>query len=249
MSRLPLLWRIYLSTSIITTLLFVLVASLAQSYALSTTTSMLEEELRSSFRAYQSLWNSRSEQLASLSQVISGMADVRAAFGTGDAATIRDSAAELWSRISRLDAIFVVTDPHGAVIASLSGTSFVPPQKIDAVERVSAAFPKQGSGFWFLGPRLFQIVVTPVYVDSARGPALLNVLVAGFAVDDSLVAALRNSTAGSDSLIIAGGRVVASTVSPASPRVWQQSPSLPGNCSKSEPVRTLGLYFPLSSQT
>jgi signal transduction histidine kinase len=228
MKRLPLLWRVFLSTSTATTLLFVLIGYLVQSHLLRTTSQVLEEELRSSFKAYQTLWTSRSEHLASISQLIAGMADVRAAFGTGDAATIRDTAGELWSRISRRDAIFLVTDPKGGVIASLSGPDAKLPGHVEAVGRVSASFPRQGSGFSFLGDVMVQMVVTPVYVDSGRGAALINVLVAGYTVDDTFAAALKSSTAGSDSLIIAGGRVVASTLPPQTTRQVAEAQLVPG---------------------
>ena len=54
--------------------------------------------MQASFHAYDSLWRSRAEMLASVSLVISRMSDVRAAFSTGDQATIRDTAKELWTR-------------------------------------------------------------------------------------------------------------------------------------------------------
>ena len=41
----------------------------------------------------------------------------------GDQATIRDTAGELWSKISDSNAIFLVTDPRGKVIASLGGVT------------------------------------------------------------------------------------------------------------------------------
>jgi len=53
----------------------------------------LEDEVRQSFEAYKSLWKARAMQLASVCSVMSRMSDVRAAFGTGDQATIRDTAA------------------------------------------------------------------------------------------------------------------------------------------------------------
>src|SRR4051812_17595602 len=216
MKRLPLIWRVFVSTSLFTTLLFVVIGYIVQDHSSRATALMLEDELGSSFRAYESLWRSRSEFLRSISQVISGMPDVRAAFGTGDKATIRDTAGELWSRISRADAIFLVTDPEGRVIASLGDSGLLsqssPLLSIPAVQAAAPRFPEQGSGFVFLGNRLHQVVVTPVYVDSGRGRALLNVLVAGFAVDDTLAATLKESTGGSDSLIIAHGDVVASTL-------------------------------------
>ena len=47
------------------------------------------------------------------------MSDVRRVFGTGDEATIRDTAGEMWSKVSTEDAFFLVADPQGKVIASL----------------------------------------------------------------------------------------------------------------------------------
>src|ERR1019366_6662393 len=112
-SRLSLLWKILLSTSIALTLLFAITGWIVQDNATRALAQSVEEEVQSSFHAYDSLWRSRAEMLASVSLVLSRMADVRAAFGTGDEATIRDTAAELWSNVSSQDAIFVVTDPRG----------------------------------------------------------------------------------------------------------------------------------------
>ncbi len=224
MKRLPLLWRVFLSTSLFTTVLFVLIAYLVQTHALRTTAEMLEEELRSSFGAYEALWRSRADYLGSIGKVISGMPDVRAAFGTGDRATIRDTAAELWRRVSPAEAMFLVTEPSGEVIASLGGDSPVP-ERIVAVPSAAREFPNQGSGFSFIGDRLYQVVITPVYVESAHGPALLNVLVAGFAVDHALAQRLKETTAGTDLMITARGQVIASTLgSDVSQRIAEAPP-------------------------
>src|SRR3954447_25626101 len=146
MKRLPLIWRVFLSTSLFTTLLFVLIGYMVQSHASRTTQDMLIEEMRASFRAYESLWRSRSDLLASISRVISGMPDVRAAFGTRDGATIRDTAGELWARVSQVDAVFLVTDPEGRVLASLSNTVPGSFRSIDAVRTARGKFPQQSSG-------------------------------------------------------------------------------------------------------
>src|SRR5579864_3485370 len=120
-SGLSLLWKILLSTSIALTLLFAITGWIVQDTATRAMSASLQDEVRASFHAYDSLWRSRAEMLASVSLVLSRMSDVRAAFGTGDEATIRDTAKELWDKISRDDAIFLVTDPRGRVIASLGG--------------------------------------------------------------------------------------------------------------------------------
>ena len=65
------------------------------------------------------------------------------------------------------------------------------------------------------GGHLYQIVVTPVYVQTSAGLGLLNVLVAGYAVNDEVVRGLKESTGGSEFCFLSGGRVVASTLSPS----------------------------------
>jgi signal transduction histidine kinase len=211
MKRMPLVWRVFLSTSLVATGLFALLGWLAQTHLLRTTRAMLDEELRASFNAYQGSWQARARYLASLSVAVSRLPDVRAAFGTGDSATIRDTAAELWSQVSPEKSVLVVTSPDGRVIASLGGSEAAVP-KIDAVAKASARFPEQGVGFSFIGDRLHQIVVTPVYVDAGRAPALINVLVAGFALDAASAAELKHAAGGSDLVITADGRHIAATV-------------------------------------
>jgi len=61
---------------------------------------------------------------------------------------------------------------------------------------------------------LYQIAVTPVYVESVRGPALLNVLVAGYAIDALVAQQFKRSTGGSEFVFLSSGRVIASTLNP-----------------------------------
>src|ERR1700730_16850161 len=109
-SRLSLLWKIMLSTSVAVTVLFAITGEIVLRNITRTMQDSLDEAVRASFQAYASLWHSRTDQLSSVSLIISNMSDVRAAFSTRDQATIRDSAGELWSKISTANGIFLVTD-------------------------------------------------------------------------------------------------------------------------------------------
>jgi signal transduction histidine kinase len=214
LSRVSLLWRILLSTSIAVTLLFGVTGWIVQDNATRTTAASLDEEVRASFHAYDSLWRSRAEMLASVSLVVSRMSDVRSAFSTGDAATIRDTARELWDKVSREDAIFLVTDPRGKVIASLGGiTDAALMGDLPVVRQAASQFPKQASGFFMSGGHLYQIAVTPVYVQAGAEPGLLNVLVTGYTVDDQAAGRLKEATGGSEFVFLSGGKVAASTLS------------------------------------
>ncbi|MBS1873435.1 MAG: HAMP domain-containing protein [Acidobacteria bacterium] len=209
-----LLWRILLATTMALTLLFAVIGWILQDHFLRIATQSLQDEVSASFRAYESLWHARADKLASISKVLSSMSDVRAAFGTGDQATIRDSAGELWSKVSSEGALFIVTDPKGRVLACLGGDCGAMPSHIAAVESASPRFPKQASGFLVQDGRLFQTTITPVYVESGRGPALLDVLVAGYIVSPTLARDFKEATGGSDFVFTARGVTVASTLPP-----------------------------------
>ena len=217
LSSISLLWKILLSTSIAITVLFVATGWIVQDHVVRIASQSLEQEVRGSFRAYDSLWRSRAEQLASVSLVLSRMPDVRAAFSTGDQATIRDTAGEVWDKISRAGAIFIVTDPRGVVIAPLGGAANAGIRDLPVVQVAAARFPQQAAGFLPQNGRLYQVVVTPVYVAAAHESALLNVLIAGYAVDEQLAGELKNST-GSDFVFVAEGKVIASTLAAAAAR-------------------------------
>ena len=215
LSRISLLWKILLSTSVAITLLFAVTGWIAVYSATRATSYSIEHEVQASFQAYQSLWKSRADRLASISSILSAMSDVRAAFGSADEATIRDTAGELWARVSDEDAFFLVASPRGQVIASLGGSSRQSlPADLQVVRDALSHFPAQASGFLARDGRLYDIVLTPVYVQSTGGTALLNVLVAGYDVGRGLAGRLKNATGGSEFLFLSEGRVIAATVGP-----------------------------------
>jgi signal transduction histidine kinase len=212
-SRLSLLWKTLLSTSIAITVLFAVTGWIVQHHVVQSTSESLEDEVRASFQAYESLWRAHADKLASISLILSTMSDVRAAFTTGDEATIRDTAAELWNRVSEDNAMFLVTDPNGGVITSLGGHPRIPmPRTMPLVQQASASFPRPSQGFLMLAGRLYQVIVTPVYVQSSGGPGLIDVLVAGYEVNNLTAGQLKEATGGSDFTFVTGSHVVASTL-------------------------------------
>jgi signal transduction histidine kinase len=206
-----LLWRILFSTSIAITALFAFMGWILQEQFVSTASNTLDEEVKASFQAYESLWRARADQLKNVSLVLSRMPQVRAAISTEDNATIRDTAGEVWDKISQPGTLFLIADPDGTVIAA-AGTEGA---LTDApfVRAAAKDFPAQAPGFVVLGERLYQIVVTPVYVASGQqGTALIKVLVAGIPMDAALGRELKTSTGGSDFVFLAHGHIVASTL-------------------------------------
>jgi signal transduction histidine kinase len=212
-SRMSLLWKILLSTSVALTTLFAVTVVIVQRQVTRTTYRTLDNEVNGSFQAYDSLWRARTEKLALASVLLSRMSDVRAAFRTGDQATIRDTAGELWAAVSDQQALFLVSDPEGRVIASLGGApeSFLN-GKLPVISAAAKRFPRESAGFVLHQGNLYQVVVTPVYVDTARGEALLNVLVTGYLVDSLVARRFKETCGGSEFTFLSAGHVIASTL-------------------------------------
>lgn len=206
-----LLWRILLSTSIAVTAVFAVTGWMVQQYATRVSQRSLEEEVRTSLQAYQSLWSARVHNLTAVSRIVSSMSDVRSAFMTRDRATIRDTAGQLWSQVSEQDASFLVLDPTGEVITSLGGDpefSVGAPLMQAAIKR----FPEQVAGYVRRGSHLYYEVFTPVYVAAGNGQALLNILLVAFDIDARLAHDLKVSTHGSDFAFVSSNDVMASTL-------------------------------------
>jgi signal transduction histidine kinase len=87
-------------------------------------------------------------------------------------------------------------------------------RELAVVPQAARHFPGQASGVMLKEGSLYQVAVTPVYVQSGRGLALLDVLVAGFRVDHLVAQRLKESTGGSEFLFLSQGRVIASTLNP-----------------------------------
>ena len=191
-------------------------AWVVQRHAAETALLSHNDEVAASFQAYESVWRARQEMLGATSQIISSLPNVRAAFGTHDVATIRDSATEVWETVKQRaeeGSFFIVTDPNGTIIAALASDSpSVLPASWPVVARVQHVFPQQVSGFRVQENKLFQLVLTPVYVDSSRGKLLINVLVAGYPVTGKVAARLKDSTGGSDFVFKDSTQIFASTL-------------------------------------
>lgn len=217
--RMSLLWKTLLSTSIALTILFAVTLVIVERHVMRITYRTLEQEVNGSFQAYDSLWRARADKLATVSLLLSTMSDVRGVFGTGDEATIHDSVGELWSTISEQEAFFLVINPGGDVIASLGGASGpLVRRNLHVVGAAAIRFPQQSSGLMVQDGGLYQAIVTPVYVDTAGGPALLNILVAGYLVDSKMAQRFKEAAGGSDFAFLSGSRVIASTLPEGVPR-------------------------------
>jgi len=80
------------------------------------------------------------------------------------------------------------------------------------VHAAAPRFPGKTDGYALEKGRLYELVVTPVYVQTGHETGLLNVLVTGFPIDEMVAHELKKQTAGSDFVFLANGSAVASTL-------------------------------------
>jgi signal transduction histidine kinase len=215
-SRISLLWKILLSTSVAVTVLFAITGEIVLSAISRTMYASLEQEVRNSFQAFTSYWKYRADMLSNTTLMLSDLPQVRSAFSTGDKATISDTAGELWRKVSDANAIFLVFSPFGQYVTSVGGEAAPAlARNRDIFKAASAKFPAQSKGYFLQDGELYNVSVTPVYVDSnSGGQRLANVLIAGYRIDALVARELKDAT-GSEFLFLQPGRPpVASTLNP-----------------------------------
>ena len=93
--RTSLLLRIFLSTAVAMTVPFAAAGWLLLRQASDALSGGVEEEVRGSLASVEALWRASGDTMRTSSALLSTMSDVRAAFGTRDAMTIQDTAAEI----------------------------------------------------------------------------------------------------------------------------------------------------------
>ena len=220
-----LLAKIYLATAVAVTALFAVAGWFFLYQASAALHSGIEQEVRASLATADASLESRTEHLATASVLLASMSDIRAAFGSRDSATIRDTAAEFWARAEAVHnhpdvAVFAVAGPDGVVMASVS--EHTPPELETGhrlpdglLEPARRAFPRQSRAFARWDGTVWQVLATPVYVDSSARPALLNILVAAHPLTEQTLRNLKFRTGGIDFLLRAGGQTTFATMSPA----------------------------------
>ncbi|HLJ50383.1 MAG TPA: HAMP domain-containing sensor histidine kinase [Bryobacteraceae bacterium] len=222
--RFTLLAKIYLSTAGAATVVFAGAGWFFERQASRALHDGVGQEVRASLGTIDASLESRVEHLLTASALLASMSDVRSAFGTRDRATIGDTAGEMWTRASAghadaVNAAFTVAGPGGAILASVGGQA---PSALQTGRQLSAsileparkAFPKQSTAFAVWDGSVWQVVATPVYVDSGtRAAGLLSILLAAYPLTDATLRELKERTGGSDLLLRVGGQTVLATLS------------------------------------
>lgn len=213
--RLSLLWKIWLSTSVALTVLFAAIGYFVQRGVQDTATRSLQEEVQSSLKAYDALWESKVELFESLAAFMSGMPEALQAL-EGRHRDGTQVLLESWVRATRKmrGAGFVVLiNRRGSI---LTGSPEAGGQPLDVGPILASSSPTpdaQRAGFYVQNSILHHIVITPFHSGSANTGESAGRAIAGFAVNADVVRGLKESTGNSDFIFVSRGQVFASTLS------------------------------------
>ena len=207
-----------MSTSVAITLLLAVAGWFVRDVTREKLSDNLRNEVQGSLHSYYSLWQARAEMLRSISRAMSNMSDVRRAFQTNSTTAppyrTRPPNSGLKNPETNYHRHFSRYKSAGRS-GRVAGRRSAGKGQFAAVRAAQTRFPAQSDGFSFVDGHLFELVVTPVYVQTQGGSGLLNVLVAGFPVDQHVAGDLKDHTGGSDFIFLAGGVPVASTLNDA----------------------------------
>ncbi|MFN7936322.1 MAG: ATP-binding protein [Bryobacteraceae bacterium] len=213
--RLSLLWKIWLSTSVALTILFVAIGYLVQRGVQETATASLQEEVHASLKAYEALWESKVELFESLAAFMSGMPEALQAL-EGRHRDGTQVLLESWVRATREmrgTGFVLLINRKGIVLTGLPQAGAAPVDIAPILQRIAANPNEQRTGFFVQNSILHHIVVTPFYSGPPGSGEPAGTAIAGFAVNADVARDLKESTGSSDFIFVSRGQVFASTLS------------------------------------
>jgi signal transduction histidine kinase len=168
----------------------------------------IEREIVATSAQVEQLRNERAQNFTLMARLIADLPKLKAAMATDDPPTVQDIASGYQAQLRAH--VILVTNKTGQVLYSAGGS---PPIGAIASHRPAVREALDGRDTVSLLPQphgILQIVSVPVALDRPRRE-ILGTLSAGFLLDDTLAAELKNIT-GSDVAFGMDGQILASTL-------------------------------------
>jgi signal transduction histidine kinase len=183
----------------------------------------LSLDLEHSVTAFQNLQAERLEALERENALLAKLPTLKALMTSGDDLTIQDGAVEFW-QIGGTD-LFALADPRDRIVAAYSKSETVNSTLQDGLKDLLLS---PGKHYLIDGNSLYACSLRPLYLGSDEGGTLLGYVISGASIERTV----RRMTqpAGVEATFLSGGKIVASTLSPALQRSFATQPSsLSGN--------------------
>jgi signal transduction histidine kinase len=212
--------RLFLGSALLTTAILLVAAWVINDQVVTQARRQVQAEVKTLLPLYDTIWNEKARALATLSQTMADSAIVKTVVGdpraSSDPQTTRELIADFNRGISqRVDLILFYDGGGKLLIAQLDGQPVSEPNELPAARSV-AADQRQAQGFALLGSRLFELVLTPVVVQSGSAGQDYTLAVLGAGVELGRETALEiKQRAESDVVFVVGDRLYASSLEPS----------------------------------
>lgn len=199
--------RVFVTSALLAVLSIALAIYLVNGRVTGELQQQMEREIAASGAIVQQLETTKSQLFTTTARLIADQPKLKAAAATDDPATVQDILDEYRSQVH--SSLLVVTNPHGATLASAG-----PPAAVTAaIASLRSSRTGAGNSEGTLLPQpdgILQLITVPIAVGLTQ-PDVLGRLSLGFLFDATLAAELKNVT-GSDIAFGMDGKVMATTL-------------------------------------
>jgi signal transduction histidine kinase len=187
-----------------------------------TVRSEIDQEVRrgtdASVRAFQSVERERELQLSRTAALLAELPPLKALMTTDDTLTIQDGSERFW-RLAGSD-LFVLADSDGKVLGfHVKKPGWEPPLVENDLKKLMERDEK--AAWWYADGQLYWVFLNPIMIGAESNGKEIGMVAVGYQVDSSVAEHLALG-AGSQIVLAAGGKVIASTLPPAAENELEQ---------------------------
>jgi len=196
-------------------------------------TDDLSQDLEHSVIAFQNLQGERLAALERENALLAELPTLKALMTSGDDLTIQDGAVEFW-QISGTD-LFALADSRGRIVAAYTKSATANPILQEGLKNLLAS---TGKHYLIDGRSLYACSLRPLYFGSDQNGTLLGYVISGVSIERT-VREISEPT-GVEATYLSGGKIVASTLTPALQASLAAKPSLLSGKSQAPATVNLG---------
>ncbi len=196
-------------------------------------TNDLSRDLEHSVITFQNLEDERLAALERENALLAELPTLKALMTSGDDLTIQNGAVEFW-QLSGTD-LFALADSSGRVVAAYTKT---PTEGSSLRDGLKVVLSSQGIHYLIDGQSLYACSVRPIYFGSVQSGTLLGYVISGVS-NERTVRQISQPT-GVDATFLSRGKVVATTLTPATQSSLAAQPSLLSGTNRAPSTVQLG---------
>jgi signal transduction histidine kinase len=219
-SRINLRTRLFMASALLSTLILLVVAAVINSLVVEQARQHVQAEVESLLPIYDAVWEEKARSLAAIGTTMANAPIAKVIFGdpraAQDRATIHELLADLTSAATaHVDLVFFSDGAGRITFAEIQGADALPLDELAAARDV-AEKQQQVQGIARFGTKLYQLVLTPILLQSGNAEVQNTLAVLGTgAVLNRSVATTIKGRIHSDVVFWVAERIYASSLDPS----------------------------------